>query len=114
MKLKNAALSGITPRKIMVRACIVKSWLNTDALTTLLSARISCVRMIMASKPPIRKNVKAVTRYSTPMRLWSTVVIQAQTPVGLVGRRSTAAMVAIGLLRVADRQLCLAEDSAGA
>src|SRR5262249_29206670 len=32
----------------------------------------SSVRIIIASVPPIRKNVKAVTMYWTPIILWST------------------------------------------
>ncbi len=80
-KLKNAADSGMTARKIIVVPCIVNSWLNVSAETTVPFGCISWARMITASRPPIRKNTSAVTRYSTPIRLWSTVVSQLQIPV---------------------------------
>src|SRR5262245_1210194 len=41
---------------------------------------MSWMRISSASKPPSRKNTKAVTPYSAPMRLWSTVVIQLHSP----------------------------------
>ena len=41
MRLKNAALSGIMARNIIVRACMVNSWLNTSALTAPCSALAS-------------------------------------------------------------------------
>ena len=37
--------------------------------------------MSSASMPPIRKKRKAVAPYRMPIRLWSTVVIQLQSPV---------------------------------
>ena len=55
------AESGITPRKIMVVPCMVNSWLNRSADTRVLFGRISCRRMISASRPPNKKNRNAVT-----------------------------------------------------
>ncbi len=46
----------------MVVPCIVNSWLNVSAETTVPFGCISCIRMISASRPPIRKKTSAVTR----------------------------------------------------
>jgi len=59
--LKNAADSGITARKIMVVPCMVNNWLNVSALTRVLLEWANWRRMSKASRPPIRKNAKAVT-----------------------------------------------------
>ena len=59
--MKKAADSGITPRKIIVVACIVKSWLNISGVTRFCSGLINCVRIIMASIPPEKNMMKAVT-----------------------------------------------------
>jgi len=59
--LKNAAESGMIARKTMVVPCIVNSWLNVSALTSVLSGRANWSRMNSASRPPIRKNTKAET-----------------------------------------------------
>ena len=57
--MKNDAENGITARKIIVVPCIVNSSLNVCALTSVLSGRASCRRMMIASMPPIRKKMKA-------------------------------------------------------
>src|ERR1051325_679242 len=94
----------MTPRKIMVVPCIVKSELNVSALTSVLSGFISWRRMISASMPPIRKKMNAVLPYRMPIRLWSTVVIQLQIPVfsgawaAGAWSRTEVAMAASGLL----------------
>ena len=80
MKLKKAAPNGMMAKKIIVSACIVKSWLNTPALIRVLSASANCRRISNASNPPTRKKLTAETPYKMPMRLWSTVVIQLHTP----------------------------------
>ncbi len=61
-KLKNAAESGMTARNTIVVPCIVKSWLYVSAETNPMFGRASCVRIITASSPPIRKNASAVQR----------------------------------------------------
>ena len=78
---------------------MVKSWLNTSALTMPCSALASWKRIMSASRPPTMKKANAVTPYSIPIFLWSTVEIQLQMPVGLVGLLNTPAMVAICSLR---------------
>ncbi len=67
-------------RNTIVVPCIVNSWLNVSADTTVLPGRASCARMISASTPPIRKNANAVQKYSRPIRLWSVVVSQLRSP----------------------------------
>ena len=60
-KLKNAALNGITPRKIIVVACIVKSWLKISGLTIFWSGTANCARINSASMPPVINMMNAVT-----------------------------------------------------
>ena len=80
IRLKKAALSGMTTRKIMVVPCIVKIRLYWSGLSTSPLAVVSCRRRSSASMPPRTKNARAVTPYIMPIRLWSTVVIQLQIP----------------------------------
>ncbi len=47
---------------------------------------MSCVRIIRASRPPMRKKQMAKPPYSMPIFLWSTVVSHATSPVLAVGR----------------------------
>ena len=68
-KLKNAALSGMTTRKIMVVPCIVNSSLNISADTTRPFGNISWRRMMLASRPPTRNQNSEVPRYNAAMRL---------------------------------------------
>ena len=77
-RLKNAALSGMSARNTMVVPCMVKSSVKRSADTMSASGLDSCRRIRSASTPPIMKKERAVTRYSTAIRLWSTVVIQLQ------------------------------------
>ena len=59
-KLKNAADSGMTTRKIIVVPCIVNSWLNSSADTAVPFGPLSCQRMISASRPPMPNQASAV------------------------------------------------------
>ena len=68
-QLKKAAPRGMIARKIIVSACIVNSWLNCCASTTVPFGTASCARMANASTPPIMKKSMAVTPYRVPMRL---------------------------------------------
>ena len=52
---------GMIAKKIMVVACIVKSWLKTSGLTSSWSGLASCARMYSASSPPVMNMMKAVT-----------------------------------------------------
>ena len=61
--MKNAAPMGMIARKIMVVACMVNSWLNIDALTSVLPGAHSCRRMTSASSPPMTKKVPADAPY---------------------------------------------------
>src|SRR6476660_3982552 len=76
-------------RKIMVRPCMVKIWLYCSGVRTWPFGRASCERISSASSPPTRKKKNEVTKYRTPIRLWSTVVIQPQNPAVDVGGRNT-------------------------
>ena len=86
-KLKNAAESGMTPRKIIVVPCMVNSWLYMRAVTKSLSGRANCVRMAKASTPPMRKKSIAKAPYMMPSFLWSTVVNQSNKPRVRSGRK---------------------------
>src|SRR3954468_2749949 len=72
---------GTTNRKIIVVPCIVNSWLYVCGVSSVLSAWLSCRRIISASTPPRMKKTKVRTRYMIPMRLWSVVVTHDVQPV---------------------------------
>jgi hypothetical protein len=59
MKLKNAAESGMTARKIIVVPCIVNIVLYCCAVSTLPFGNMSWARINSASKPPTRKKMRA-------------------------------------------------------
>src|SRR3954452_10619198 len=97
---------GTTNRKIIVVPCIVNSWLYVCGVSSVLSAWLSCRRIISASTPPRMKKANVRTRYMIPIRLWSVVVIHDVQPVG--SRRAswaviwgTGVAVAVGALAVA-------------
>ena len=50
---------GIAKKKIMVVPCIVNIRLKTCGETKLLSGRMSCIRMMVASMPPNSRNINA-------------------------------------------------------
>jgi hypothetical protein len=58
--LKKATLIGMTKRKIIVVPCIVKSWLKASGDTNVPFGVASWMRIISASRPPIRKKMNAV------------------------------------------------------
>jgi hypothetical protein len=74
---------------------MVNRALNVAAETNVDSAEASWARIMRASMPPSIKKKNAVTPYRIPMRLWSTVVIQAQMPVGARGRRNMLVFAAM-------------------
>ena len=81
-KLKNAAPIGMIAKKIIVVPCIVNNWLYISGLTKSIPGAANCILIKRASIPPVRKRMKAVTPYRTPIFLWSIVVIQFKIPVG--------------------------------
>ncbi len=85
--MKNAADIGMTNRKIIVSACIVKIWLYWSAFSSVLPGFASCERINNASHPPTMKNTNDEMPYRIPIFLWSTVVNQLQKPVVATGRR---------------------------
>ena len=61
-KLKNAAESGMTARKIIVVPCIVNSWLYISAEMSLPLGVASWARSTAASRPPNTKKNRPVMR----------------------------------------------------
>jgi len=58
-------------RKIISAACTEKSSLKTWLPTYCMPGRASSARMIIAVKPAATKKKIVVTRYWTPITLWS-------------------------------------------
>ena len=67
----NPTNSGVANSSSMIVPCMVNSSLYCWSETTWLSGPNSWSRMIMAIRPPIRKNANEVIRYRCPMTLWS-------------------------------------------
>ena len=81
MKFAKPVQTGTTKRKTIVVPCIVKKELYCCAVRKPVSGVASWVRIPSASKPPVRKKKNVVTRYMTPIFLWSVVVIHSRIPV---------------------------------
>ena len=76
--------AGITPPKIMTRACIVVIWLKKYGSTNCRPGVISSARITPDMAPPMQNMMKAKTRYSVPMSLWLVVKTQRfMKPCGL-------------------------------
>ena len=67
----NPTNSGVANSSSMIVPCIVNSSLYCWSDTMWLSGPISWMRMIIAIRPPMRKNPNEVIRYRWPMTLWS-------------------------------------------
>ena len=69
--MPSPANAGITNRKIISAACTetrpLKVWLSTNCMP----GRASSARKSIASIPAITKKTIVVTRYWTPITLWS-------------------------------------------
>ena len=70
-KFPSPANAGITNRKIISDACTENSSLKVCVLTNWVPGRASSARTSIASRPAITKNTIVVTRYWTPITLWS-------------------------------------------
>ena len=70
-KFASPANAGITNRKIISDACTEKSPLNVCVSKNCMPGFASSARTSIASRPPIRKKTTVVTRYWTPITLWS-------------------------------------------
>ncbi len=81
MKFANPVHTGTTNKNTIVSPCMVNAALYCCALRKVPSGVASCVRIARASRPPARKKKNVVTRYRTPIFLWSVVVIHSRTPV---------------------------------
>ena len=75
-KLPRPANAGITNRKIMSAACTENSPLNVPGEKYCWPGVASSARMPSASMPPIMKKMKVVTRYWTPITLWSVLTLK--------------------------------------
>ena len=60
---------GITNMKIIVTPCMVNIALNVFASRNVLLGTINCVRISIASVPPMQSSTSAVTPYRMPIRL---------------------------------------------
>ena len=70
-KFARPANAGITKRKIISDAWTEKSPLNVCVSKNCMPGFASSARISIASRPPIRKKITVVTRYCTPITLWS-------------------------------------------
>ncbi len=70
-KLPRPAKTGTTTVKIMSAACSEMSTLKVCGLKYCVPGWASSARKSIARKPPMTKNVIVVTRYWTPITLWS-------------------------------------------
>ena len=60
----------------MIPACEEKSPLNVWVSTNWLPGWASSARMKSASRPAMAKNENVVTRYWTPITLWSVLILK--------------------------------------
>ena len=70
-KLPRPAKTGTTTAKIMIAAWFEIRTLNVCGLKYWSPGRASSARKSIARKPPMTKNAIVVTRYWTPITLWS-------------------------------------------
>ena len=70
-KFARPANAGMMKRKIISDACTEKSALYDCAAEVLRPGFASSARTSSASIPPMRKKMTVVTRYWTPITLWS-------------------------------------------
>ena len=70
-KLPSPANTGTTTAKIISAACSEMRTLKVCGLKYWVPGRASSARKSSARKPPITKKVIVVTRYWTPITLWS-------------------------------------------
>ena len=86
--------SGVANSSSMIVPCMVNSSLYCWSDTTWLSGPKSWMRMIIAIRPPTRKNPKDVIRYRWPMTLWSVEDSQSAMIEPLRARRALIAAAA--------------------
>ncbi len=70
-KFASPAKAGITNRKIISDAWTEKRPLYVWVSKYCIPGRASSARTSIASRPPMRKKMKVVTRYCIPITLWS-------------------------------------------
>ncbi len=75
-KFARPANAGMMNRKIISAACIEIRPLNVCVSTNCRSGLASSARKIIAEKPPIVKKTNVVTRYWTPITLWSVLTLK--------------------------------------
>jgi len=72
--------AGMIAPKIMIRPCMVVSWLKKSGLTNCRPGENSSARMMIAMIPPTPNMRKLNHRYNVPMSLWLVVVIHRMMP----------------------------------
>ena len=72
----------------MVVPCMVNRRLNSSGPTTFRPGQASCHRIMLASKPPMRKKMSPAVTYMTPSFLWSDVAIHSWSLVVKVAPRA--------------------------
>jgi hypothetical protein len=75
-KLPRPAKAGITNRKIISAACTENSPLKVPGEKYCWPGAASSARRPSASPPAIRKKKNVVTRYWTPITLWSVLTLK--------------------------------------
>ncbi len=75
-KFARPANAGMTKRKIISVAWTLKRPLYVSPSPIAWPGSASSARTSSAKIPPITKNVKTVTRYWTPMTLWSVLTLK--------------------------------------
>ena len=75
-KLARPANAGMMKRKIISAACSDTSPLKVCVSTNCMSGFASSARKIIAMSPPTVKKKNVVTRYWTPITLWSVLTLK--------------------------------------
>ena len=75
-KFARPANAGMMNRKIISAACSEISPLNVCVSTYCMSGFASSARKIIAKRPPTTKKTNVVTRYWTPITLWSVLTLK--------------------------------------
>ena len=81
-QLDSPTKAGITPPKIITRACMVVIWLKNSGRTSCMPGWNSSARITKAMTPPTRNITRDNHRYRAPRSLWLVVVSQRRTKCG--------------------------------
>lgn len=106
--MANPNTFGVAYNSIMIVPCMVTSWLYCSGDTTCRPGAASSVRIISAITPPAMKNANDVTRYITPICLWSVVrkIRSSTAPFGLQRGRQGRVGTSLGATDTIILQKC--------